>query len=155
MRRQVGDSVCALLSGGGYAEYCCVPEELVMPIPDGVGLIAAACLPEAACTAWSNLSLARPSPHGRRILVHGGSGGSGSMAIQVARMLGYRGASPAGTADGLAWCRALGADEVIDHRAGDVPERVLEWSEGAAADLILDLLGAAGLGANLASLTPD
>ncbi|WP_139805755.1 zinc-binding dehydrogenase, partial [Mycobacterium avium] len=105
--------VCALLAGGGYAEYVAVPAGQLLPIPAGVDLVDAAGLPEVACTVWSNLVLIAGLRNGQLLLVHGGASGIGSHAIQVARALGARVAVTAGSADKLDFCRELGADITI------------------------------------------
>ena len=152
----VGDEVCALLSGGGYAEKVAVPAGQCMPIPAGVDLVTAAALPEVACTVWSNVvQLARLSA-GESFLVHGGSSGIGTMAIQVAKALG---AGPVlctvGSADKAAACEALGADVVINYREEDFSARAREVTDGRGVDVILDIIGAKYLAANLLTLAPD
>jgi putative PIG3 family NAD(P)H quinone oxidoreductase len=151
----VGQPVCALLAGGGYAEYVAVPARQVMSIPDGVSLEDAAGLPEVACTVWSNLVMTGKMAPGEFLLVHGGAGGIGSHAIQVAKALGASVAATAGSAAKLDLCGALGADVVISHRDEDFVERVRAATDGRGADLILDLMGAAYLDRNLAALALD
>ncbi|WP_201791829.1 alcohol dehydrogenase catalytic domain-containing protein, partial [Mycobacterium avium] len=112
----VGQEVCALLAGGGYAEYVAVPAGQLLPIPAGVDLVDAAGLPEVACTVWSNLVLIAGLRNGQLLLVHGGASGIGSHAIQVARALGARVAVTAGSAEKLDFCRELGADITINYR---------------------------------------
>lgn len=148
----VGTPVCALLAGGGYAEYVAVPAAQVMPIPDGVSLHHAAGLPEVACTVWSNLVSTAGLTAGHLVLLHGGSSGIGTHAIQVAKALGARVAVTAGSADKLALCRELGADITINYRDEDFVERVRTESGGAGADVILDLMGAAYLDRNIDAL---
>lgn len=145
---QPGDRVCALLPGGGYAERAVVDSSLVLPVPDGVSGVEAASLVEAACTVVSNLDAA-DARAGETILVHGGSGGVGTAAIQIARARGMRVIATAGGPDRARRCRALGADVALDHRAGDWPARVRELG---GADVILDVVGAAYLADNVASL---
>lgn len=154
-RWRVGDEVCALLSGGGYAEYAVVPESQVMPVPAGVSLRDAAALPEAACTVWSNLVMAARLASGELLLVHGGASGIGTFAIQVARALGSRVAVTAGSAGKLTLCRDLGAELLISYREEDFVERVREASGGAGANVILDIMGAAYLDRNVDALAPD
>lgn len=151
----VGQEVCALLSGGGYAEYVAVPARQVMPIPDGVTLEDAAGLPEVACTVWSNLVMAGRISPGEFLLVHGGAGGIGTHAIQVAKALGAVVAATAGSAARLDLCGALGADVVISHRDEDFVERVSHATDSGGADLVLDVMGAAYLERNLAALSVD
>jgi NADPH2:quinone reductase len=150
-----GQEVCALLAGGGYAEYTAVPAGQILPIPDGVDLHAAASLPEVACTVWSNLVLTAHLTPGQVLLIHGGAGGVGSHAIQVARTLGARVAITAGSPAKLELCRELGADITIAHRDEDFVARVREATGGAGADVILDIMGAAYLDRNLDALASD
>ena len=149
----VGQEVCALLAGGGYAEYVAAPAGQVMPIPGGVDLIDAAGLPEAACTVWSNLVLTAQLSEGQLLLVHGGASGIGSHAIQVARALGAQVAVTAGSADKLELCRELGAQITINYRDEDFVARLREETYGA--DVILDIMGAAYLDRNIDALATD
>ena len=142
-----GDKVCALLTGGGYAEQVVVPAGQLLPAPQGLDLVDAAALPEAVCTAWSNLVDVGRLAAGDTVLVHGGSGGVGSVAIQLARALGARVITTAGGPQRTARCRELGADVVLDHRT-DVPAAVEEATDGSGVDVVLDLLGAGGLDDN-------
>jgi putative PIG3 family NAD(P)H quinone oxidoreductase len=151
----VGQPVCALLAGGGYAEYVAVPAQQVMPIPDGVSVEEAAGLPEVACTVWSNLVMTGRILPGEFLLVHGGAGGIGTHAIQVAKALGAVVAATAGSAAKLDLCGALGADIVISYRDEDFVERVRAATGGPGADLVLDVMGAAYLERNLAALAVD
>ena len=148
-----GQEVCALLAGGGYAEYVAVPAGQVMPIPDGVDLVDAAGLPEVACTVWSNLVMTAHLSDGQLLLVHGGASGIGSHAIQVARALGARVAVTAGSAEKLAFCRELGAEITINYRDEDFVARLREETDGA--DVILDIMGAAYLDRNIDALATD
>ena len=147
-----GRQVCALLAGGGYAQYVAVPEGQIMPLPDGVDLIGAAGLPEVACTVWSNLVMTAHLRAGQLLLVHGGASGVGSHAIQVARALGATVAVTAGTPEKLDQCRELGAEHTINYRDDDFVARMLELG---GADVILDLMGAAYLDRNIDALAPD
>ena len=145
----VGDAACALLAGGGYAERVAVPSGQLMPIPDGLDLVTAAALPEVACTVWSNVFMVaglRPDEH---FLVHGGAGGIGTMAIQVAHALGATVYATAGSAEKLELCRELGADVAISYRDDDFVEVVKERSGGHGADVVLDNMGAKYLGRNV------
>ncbi|MBF6251029.1 NAD(P)H-quinone oxidoreductase [Nocardia farcinica] len=154
---QVGDRVCALLSGGGYAESVVVPATQVLPVPEGMDLAAAAGLPEVAATVWSNLVMTAGLHAGQLVLIHGGGSGIGTHAIQVARQRGARVAVTAGSAEKLERCRELGADVLINYREQDFVEvvRAQESGAGAAgADIILDNMGAAYLGRNVAALAP-
>lgn len=150
-----GQQVCALLAGGGYAELVAAPAEQVMPVPAGVELIDAAALPEVACTVWSNLVMSAQLAAGEVLLVHGGGSGIGTHAIQVARALGAVVAVTAGSADKLARCAELGAQILINHRDEDFAGRVRDATGGAGADVILDIMGAAYLDRNLATLAAD
>jgi len=150
---QPGDEVCALLSGGGYAEQVAVPQGQLLPVPGSVGVITAAAFPETACTVYANVfSLARLA-EGEMLLVHGGSGGIGTMAIQLAKAFGARVACTAGSPRKLARCRELGADVAIDYRTEDFVAAVRAATGGAGADVILDIMGASYLARNLAALT--
>ena len=151
----VGQQVCALLAGGGYAEYVAVPAGQLMPLPAGVGLHDAAALPEVACTVWSNVVTAAALRPDEVLLVHGGASGIGTHAIQVAHALGATVAATAGSADKLELCRELGADTVISYRDEDFVDRIREATGGAGADVILDIMGAAYLDRNLDALAPD
>ena len=152
---EVGQQVCALLAGGGYAQHVAVPAGQVMPVPEGVTLPDAAALPEAACTVWSNLVMTANLTAGDVILVHGGASGIGTHAIQVARALGATVSATAGSAAKLELCTDLGADIVISHRDEDFVERVRAATEGKGADVILDIMGASYLDRNIAALAHD
>ena len=150
----VGDEVCALLSGGGYAQKVAVPAAQLLPVPAGVDLVTAAGLPEVACTVWSNVVMAGRLQAGETFLVQGGSSGIGTHAIQVAKALGARVAATAGAPDRLERCRELGADIVIDYH-DDIPAELAKATDGHGADVILDNMGAKGLAANLDALATD
>jgi len=149
---QLGDEVCALLSGGGYAERVAVPAGQLLPIPGGVSVQDAAALPEAMCTVHSNVVADAGLAPGELLLVHGGSSGIGTMAIQVARALGSRVACTAGSAEKLAACRELGAELTINYREQDFADAVLEFTDGHGADVILDIVGASYLARNVHAL---
>ncbi|OHT77001.1 quinone oxidoreductase [Mycobacteroides chelonae] len=151
----VGQAVCALLSGGGYAEKAVVPAGQVLPIPSNINLDVAAALPEVACTVWSNLVMTARMAAGQSILIHGGSSGIGTHAIQVAKALGVRVAITAGTPDKLDACRDLGADLAINYRATDFVQAVHNFTDGAGVDLILDIMGAKYLDRNVDALGND
>lgn len=144
-----GDQVCALLAGGGYAEKVAVDASCVLPVPAGIDLVTAAGIAETACTVWSNVVMAGRLAKGERFLVHGGSSGIGTMAIQVAKALGATVATTAGTLAKLKFCGQLGADIVINYRDSDFVEAV-----DPGVDLILDNMGAAYLARNVAALRP-
>jgi putative PIG3 family NAD(P)H quinone oxidoreductase len=148
----VGDEVCALLAGGGYASYVVVPVGQVMPVPAGVSLVEAAALPEVACTVWSNVFMVAGLQPGDRFLVHGGSGGIGTMAIQLASALSAKVFTTAGSAEKLAACAELGADVTINYREEDFVEVV---KADGGADVILDNMGAKYLGRNVDALATE
>lgn len=151
----VGQEVCALLAGGGYAEYVAVPAGQVLPIPSGVDLVDAAGLPEVACTVWSNVVLIAGLSRGQLLLAHGGTSGIGSHAIQIARALGARVAVTAGSTEKLEFCRDLGADITINYRDEDFVARLRDETNGAGANVILDIMGAAYLDRNIDALASD
>lgn len=168
----VGDRVCALLDGGGYAERALAQADNLLPVPGELDLIEAAAFPEALGTLWSNLvaipgldgpgALIRPETAGtnegpaagRTLLIHGGSGGVGTIAVQLFTALGARVLTTAGGPERTARCRELGADTAIDHRAEDFVERVHELTDGRGVDAVLDPIGAAYLEQNVAVLAP-
>lgn len=143
-----GDRVAALLAGGGYAERVTVRADLCLPVPEHLDLVDAAALPEAVATVWSNLRAAHLAP-GESLLVHGGSGGVGSVAVQLARALGLRVLATAGGPDRVARVRDLGADVALDHREDDLVGRVRAATDHRGVDVVLDVLGAGGLADNL------
>jgi putative PIG3 family NAD(P)H quinone oxidoreductase len=148
----VGQQVCALLAGGGYAEFAAVPAGQVMPVPGDVPLPHAAGLPEVACTVWSNLMMTAHLSAGQLLLIHGGASGIGTHGIQVARALGVRVAVTAGAPNKLDLCAELGAEITINYRDDDFVERVR--SEGGA-DVIFDIMGAKYLDRNVDALGTD
>jgi putative PIG3 family NAD(P)H quinone oxidoreductase len=145
----VGDEACALLSGGGYAERVAVPAAQLLPVPHGVGLVEAAALPEVACTVWSNVFMLAGLRPGETLLVHGGSSGIGTMAIQLARRIGARVAVTAGSAAKLEACSGLGAEILVNYREQDFVEAVKEATDGAGAHVVLDNMGAVYLARNI------
>ncbi len=151
----VGDEVCALLAGGGYAEKVLVPAGQVMPVPDGVDLVNAGALPEVACTVWSNVFMIAGLQRGETLLVHGGGGGIGTMAIQLASALGSRVITTAGSTAKLEACRSLGADVTINYREQDFVEQVKVATDGRGADVILDNMGASYLHRNISALATE
>jgi putative PIG3 family NAD(P)H quinone oxidoreductase len=148
----VGDEVCALLAGGGYAERVAVPAVQLLPRPAGVELATAAALPEVTCTVWSNVFQLAGLRRGDVFLVHGGSSGIGTMAIQLAVRAGARVFTTAGTAAKLEFCRELGAEVTINYRDEDFVERVREETDGAGVDVVLDNMGAKYLARNVDAL---
>ena len=151
----VGDEVCAVLAGGGYAERVAVPAGQLMPVPAGIDLVTAAALPEVACTVWSNVFMTAGLQAGDTFLVHGGAGGIGTLAIQLASALSARVLTTAGSAEKLAVCSELGADVTINYRDEDFVHVVDDVTDGHGADVILDNMGAKYLGRNLDALATE
>jgi len=145
----VGDEVCALLAGGGYAEKVAVPAGQVLPLPTGVDLVEAAGLPEVTCTVWSNVFMLAGLRPGETLLVHGGASGIGTMAIQLGRAMQATVAVTAGSPEKLARCRDLGAQVLVDYREEDFVEQVRAATDGRGADVVLDLIGAKYLARNV------
>ncbi|MEV5828877.1 NAD(P)H-quinone oxidoreductase [Spirillospora sp. NPDC052242] len=142
---RVGDEVCALLAGGGYAERVAVPAGQVLPIPDGVDLVDAAGLPEVACTVWSNVFMLGRLRAGETLLAHGGGSGIGTLAIQLAKARGARVVCTVGSPEKAERCRELGADVAVNYRTED-------FVDAGPYDVILDLIGAKYLARNVAAL---
>ncbi|GAA5169568.1 NAD(P)H-quinone oxidoreductase [Pseudonocardia eucalypti] len=149
-----GDEVCALLSGGGYAQKVAVPAGQVLPAPPGWSLTDAGGLPEVACTVWSNLFDVANLRAGELVLIQGGTGGIGTHAIQVAAAVGARVAATAGSEDRRERCLSLGAELALDYRSEKIAEELREATEGRGADVILDNMGAAALADNIDRLAP-
>lgn len=149
---RVGDEACALLAGGGYAEQVAVPSGQLLPVPHGVDVVTAAGLPEVACTVWSNLVMTADLREGETLLVHGGSSGIGTMAVQVARALGAHVAVTASTREKLDACADLGAEVLIDYTEDDFVDAVREATKGRGADVVLDVVGGPYLSRNVSSL---
>ena len=147
-----GDQVCALLPGGGYAEYVATPAAHCLPIPAGLTQKQAACLPETFFTVWSNVFMRGGLRAGQRVLVHGGSSGIGTTAIQLARSFGARAFATAGSAEKCDACVALGADAAFNYRETDFVE---EMRALGGADLILDMVGGPYIQRNLKALADD
>lgn len=148
----VGDEVCALLGGGGYAERVAVPTGQLLPVPAGLDVASAAALPEVVSTVWSNVFMVSHLRPGETLLVHGGSSGIGTMAIQLAKAIGARVAVTAGSAEKLAACAELGADVLINYREQDFVTELHGATDGVGADVILDVVGAKYLDANVRAL---
>ena len=153
-RCAVGDRVCALLPGGGYASLAVAAEDQLLPVPDSLDLVDAAGLPEAIATVWSNVFLTAAIRAGETLLVHGGSSGIGTIAIQLARAFGSLVAVTAGSTAKLAACERLGAAILINYRTEDFAERIADATDGRGVDVILDSIGGGYLERNLASLAP-
>ena len=149
---QAGDEVCALLGGGGYAELVAVPQGQLLPIPDRVTVTEAAALVEAACTLQATVFRQARLVPGETLLVHGGAGGIGTLAIQIAKAVGATVACTAGSPAKLARCRELGADLAISYREDDFTTAVRDFTDGRGADVILDIMGAPYLQRNLGAL---
>ncbi|MCK7595729.1 NAD(P)H-quinone oxidoreductase [Microbulbifer sp. CAU 1566] len=154
-RWQAGDSVCALTNGGGYAELALAPEEQCLPIPKGLSVIEAAALPETFFTVWSNLIHRAKLEPGEVLLVHGGSSGIGTAAIQIARELGARVLVTAGSAEKCAACKDLGAERAINYREQDFVAAVMEYTDGKGADVILDMVGGDYVDRNIRAAAKD
>jgi putative PIG3 family NAD(P)H quinone oxidoreductase len=152
---KIGDEVCALLAGGGYAERVTVPAGQLMPIPKGVSLIDAASLPEVACTVWSNVFQVGRLQPGEVLLVHGGASGIGTMAIQLGVRHGARVFATAGSPEKVSRCRELGAEVAIEYHTEDFVDRITEETAAHGADVILDIIGAAYLRQNVETLAED
>ncbi|MFF2504277.1 NAD(P)H-quinone oxidoreductase [Streptomyces sp. NPDC058067] len=151
----VGDEVCALLAGGGYAEKVVVPAGQLLPVPENTGLVTAAALPEVTATVWSNVFMIAHLRPGETFLVHGGSSGIGTMAVQLAKAVGARVAVTAGTKEKLDRCAELGADILINYREQDFVEEIERATDGAGADVILDNMGAKYLDRNIRALATN
>lgn len=148
---QPGDEVCALMAGGGYAEYATVHEGSVLPRPAGVSLVDAAALPETVMTVWTNVFEDGGLSPGETLLVHGGTSGIGTTLIQLAATLGVRVLATAGSADKCRACEELGAARAIDYREEDFVEAVKAETDGAGADVILDMVGGDYVARNIAA----
>lgn len=151
----VGDEVCALLAGGGYAEKVAVPAGQLLPVPEGIELQQSAALPEVSCTVWSNVFMIAHLRPGETLLVHGGASGIGTMAIQLAKAVGAKVAVTAGSKEKLAYCAELGADVLIDYREQDFVEEIRTATDGTGADVILDIMGAKYLDRNVKALATN
>jgi putative PIG3 family NAD(P)H quinone oxidoreductase len=152
---QLGDPVCVLLPGGGYAQYVTAPAELAMKIPPGMGFEEAAAIPEAYLTAYLNLFRLGELQAGHTVLIHAGASGVGTAAIQLADAAGGRALATAGTPEKLALCRELGAEAVWNYRDGSFRDWALRMTGGSGVQLILDFIGGPYLSDNLRSLAPD
>jgi NADPH:quinone reductase len=152
---KVGDAVCALLQGGGYAEYCCVDAGQVLPIPGSLDMIEAASLPEAMFTVWSNVfGFGRLQP-GETLLVHGGASGIGVAAIQLAAALGHTVFATAGSADKCRFCESLGARRAIDYKSEDFVAEIARETGGRGVDVVFDMVGGSYVPRNLQVLATE
>ena len=154
-RYEVGAAVCALTHGGGYAEYCVAPETQTLPVPAGLSVVDAAGLPETCFTVWTNAFERARLRAGERLLVHGGSSGIGTTAIQLASALGVRVFATAGSPEKCAACEQLGAERAIDYRGEDFVSVVKELTGGEGVDVVLDMVGGSYVQRNLAALRPE
>lgn len=154
-RFDIGAEVCALVAGGGYAEYCTVPEVQALPIPPGLNFIEAAAIPETFFTVWTNVFDRGRLVAGETLLVHGGAGGIGTTAIQLAAARGARVFATAGGPEKCRVCEELGAQKAIDHRSEDFVEVVREATGGRGVDVVLDMLGGPQLARHLDLLAPE
>ncbi len=154
-RYEVGAAVCALTHGGGYAEYCVAPETQTLPVPAGLSVTDAAGLPETCFTVWTNAFERARLRAGERLLVHGGSSGIGTTAIQLASALGVRVFATAGSPEKCAACERLGAERAIDYRDEDFVTVVKALTGGEGVDVVLDIVGGSYLQRNLAALRPE
>src|SRR5262245_3221414 len=134
---KIGDKLCALVAGGGYAEYCTAPAPQCLPVPRGIDLVQAAAIPETFFTVWTNVFERGALKPGETFLVHGGSSGIGTTAIQLAAQLGSRVMATAGGADKVAACRSLGAERAVDYRTEDFVAAAMEMTQGKGVNLIL------------------
>jgi NADPH2:quinone reductase len=152
---QVGDKVCALVSGGGYAEYCVAPAPQCLPLPRGMDFAHAAGIPETTFTVWTNVFDRGRLRRGESILIHGGSSGIGTTAIQVAHALGARVFATAGSAEKCIACESIGADRAINYRETDFVAAVKDATEGRGVDVVLDIVGGDYLQRNIEVLGMD
>ena len=150
-----GDRVCALANGGGYAQYCAVPAGQALPFPKGFDAVRAAALPETFFTVWANLFMMAGLKPGESVLIHGGTSGIGTTAIQLAAAFGARVFTTAGTAEKCEACLSLGASRAINYRSEDFYAVIAEETGKAGVDVILDMIGAAYFERNLKSLSRD
>jgi len=151
----IGDAVCALVSGGGYAEYCVAPAPQCLPVPRGMDVVTAAAIPETFFTVWTNVFQRGRLQPGESLLVHGGSSGIGTTAIQLAKARGSRVFATAGTPDKCAACERLGAERCVDYRTGDFVAVIRELTGGRGVDVVLDMVGADYFARNLEVLAVE
>jgi NADPH:quinone reductase len=154
-RYREGDQICALVAGGGYAEYCTVAEANALPIPGDLSLVEAAGLPETFFTVWTNVFTRGRLQRGETLLVHGGSSGIGTTAIMMAKQWGARVFATAGSADKCKACESLGAERAINYRDEDFVEVVLAATDKRGADVILDMVGGEYVGRNIKAAARD
>ena len=152
---RVGDEVCALVTGGGYAEYCVAPAPQCLPVPRGMTVVTAGAIPEAFFTVWTNVFQRGRLQRGESILIHGGSSGIGTTAIQLAKTMGSRVFATAGSAEKCAACERLGAERCIDYRNGDFVAAVRALTGGHGVDVILDMVGGDYFARNIEALAVE
>jgi NADPH:quinone reductase len=153
---KVGDAVCALVTGGGYASYCVAPEPQCLPVPKGLGMAEAAALPETCFTVWTNLFERGNLRAGETVLIHGGTSGIGTTAIQLAKALGAQQIfATAGSRDKCHACEKLGATRAIDYKHEDFVKVVKDATAGRGVDVILDMVGGDYIQRNINALAPD
>lgn len=151
----VGDRVCALVSGGGYAEYCSAPVPQLLPIPEGLSMVEAAGVPETHFTVWTNVFERGGLQKGETALIHGGSSGIGTTAIQLSHLFGARVVTTAGSAEKCSACLALGADHAINYRTQDFVEEVKTITDGKGVDVVLDMVGGDYIQRNISCLAVE
>lgn len=154
-RWAIGDPVCALLPGGGYAEYVVTPADHALPVPESLSMVEAACVPETFFTVWINVFERVGLTGGESLLVHGGSSGIGSTAIQLASARGCRVFTTVGNAEKAAFCEGLGAERAINYREEDYVEVVKELTGGEGVNVILDMVGGDYIARDIQALAPD
>ena len=152
---RAGDAVCALVAGGGYAEFCAAPAVQCLPVPRGLDMVSAGAIPETAFTVWDNVFERGRLRPGESILIHGGSSGIGTLAIQLAHALGSRVLATAGSAAKCAACEKLGAERAINYRESDFVQAVREATGGRGVDVVLDMIGGDYLRRNLEALAVE
>lgn len=151
----IGDKVCALVAGGGYAEMCIAPEETCLPVPDGFSFAEAAALPETFYTVWSNVFNRANLQKGESILIHGGSSGIGSTAIQLAKAFGATVYTTAGSDEKCSFCSGLGADVAINYKSQDFVDVIQTATNGKGVDVVLDMVGGDYLPRNINCMAVD
>ena len=152
---RIGDAVCALVTGGGYAEYCAAPTAQCLAVPEGFDMVKAAALPETHFTVWENVFRRGRLEGGERLLVHGGSSGIGTTAIQIAHARGARVFATAGSAEKCAACEKLGAERAINYREEDFVEVVKDLTGGEGVDVVLDMVGGDYIARDIKALRPE
>ncbi|MBL6929441.1 MAG: NAD(P)H-quinone oxidoreductase [Rhodospirillales bacterium] len=151
----IGDPVCALVNGGGYAEFCAVPADQCLPVPQALNMVEAAALPETFFTVWNNVFMRAGLTRGESFLIHGGSGGIGSAAIQIAKAVGATVFTTASTDEKCAACKQLGADRAINYRTEDFVEIVKKETPNRGVDVILDMVGGDYVRRNIKALAVE